>query len=248
MNKDNLVVGIDDATKCPCIGSIFIAGVAASAATIRKWQSLGVTDSKVVAKSKREELAPIIKATANNYVIDEIRPETMADNSLNLNAWEMLTVLSIVSRLPGNTVYVDNWEVSGEHFSRRMAFLLSEPKVKDKGFAFNTKELKARNFIAEHRADENYIVVGAASILAKVASDAQYDAYRKQYGDFGSGSPADPRTRLFVWRHRHNPLPIIRTSWQTYKHLSGLERIEDDWLYAKVKKKPYENKRTFESR
>lgn len=87
----------------------------------------------------------------------------------------------------------------------------------------------------EHYADENHIIVGAASIIAKTSSDAQYRKYKRKYGDFGSGSPADPKTRLFVWQHRDNPLPIIRTSWNTFKTLSVLDSIEDDPFYKPQK-------------
>ncbi len=35
MNNGHISAGIDDATKCPCIGSIFVAGVAANEETIQ---------------------------------------------------------------------------------------------------------------------------------------------------------------------------------------------------------------------
>ena len=44
--------------------------------------------------------------------------------------------------------------------------------------------------------------------------------------------PGDPKTRLFVWQHRHNPPPIIRKSWNTFAMLAPLERIEDDPIYG----------------
>ena len=79
--------------------------------------------------------------------------------------------------------------------------------------------------------------MGAASILAKNASDTEYEKLKKRYGNFGSGSPGDPATRLFVWQHRHNPPPIIRKSWNTFKTLSLLDSIEDDWLFIARKNK-----------
>jgi ribonuclease HII len=103
--------------------------------------------------------------------------------------------------------------------------------VGEKGFKLNQKIILSMSLVPEHYADENYTIVGAASILAKAASDNQYRKYKKIYGDFGSGSPADPKTRLFVWQNRHNPLPIIRTSWNTFKTLVNLEKIEDDKFF-----------------
>jgi ribonuclease HII len=240
---DTIIAGIDDATKCPCIGSIFIAGVIADQATIEKWKQLGVKDSKLVAAKKREKFAKIIKETALGFSIAQITPHMIDNKNFNLNEWEMLTVLTIVKKLYeyGNPadVIVDNWETTQKGFRNRLKNLLSITKRKklvEHNFRFNRKAMRQINFIAEHYADEKYTIVGAASILAKVASDKQYRSYKRKYGNFGSGSPADPKTRLFVWQHRHNPLPIIRTSWNTYKTLAVLNSIEEDPLYPKKTK------------
>ncbi len=239
-----LIAGIDDATKCPVIGSIFLAGVIADKSTIDHWKKIGVNDSKLIAAKKREELAQIIKETATGFVIEEITPAMIDDKSFNLNEWEMLVVLKIVKKLSKfgmpSPIIIDNWETSEKGFKQRLHNLLSselKSKVRAKKFIFNSNKLLKLSYLAEHKADENHIIVGAASILAKTSSDAQYRSYRKKFGDFGSGSPADPKTRHFVWQHRHNPLPIIRTSWNTFKTLSQLDSIEQDFLYNRVKKR-----------
>lgn len=237
-----LIAGIDDATKCPCIGSIFIAGVLADEATIESWKKLGVKDSKLITAKKREKLAAIIKQTAKAFVIQEITPAMIDNKILNLNDWEMLVVLKTVKKLTKKEtptkIYIDNWETSTKGFNTRLQKLLAHAMKKTlrmHNFILNRKKLIAHNYIPEHRADENYTIVGAASILAKTSSDAQYRKYKKIYGDFGSGSPGDPKTRLFVWTHRHNPLPIMRVSWNTYKTLSVIQCIEEDPLRKKVK-------------
>ncbi len=244
LTSAKLIAGIDDATKCPVIGSIFLAGVIADEKTIEEWKKLGVKDSKLVAPKKREKLAKIIKETALGYSIEQITPQQIDDKSFNLNDWEMLTVLQIIKKLnkigSAEEVYIDNWETSQKGFRTRLKSMLSETnrkKVAEKNFRFNRKQLRHINYIAEHYADENYTVVGAASILAKTSSDKQYRNYTKKYGNFGSGNPGDPTTRHFVWQHRHNPLPIIRTSWHTFKILSQLEDIDQDFLYGRKLKK-----------
>ena len=229
MNK-KIVAGIDDATKCPCIGSIFMAGATADEDTIGKWTASGVKDSKCVAPKKREELAKIIKNTAISFVIREITPSMIDDKSLfNLNEWEMFMMLKIVQQLKKKAdvaqVFIDNWEVSESRFFERLDRFLDRQR-----FRITVQDIE---FIPEHQADETHTIVGAASILAKTASDRQYRRYRKQYGDFGSGSPGDPATRFFVWKHRKNPLPIIRISWRTYKHLAKLESIEEDFIVSR---------------
>ncbi len=240
--KNQIFTGIDDATKCPCIGSIFLAGVVADAKTIKKWKKLGVKDSKLIAPKKREKLAQIIKKTALAYTIDHMPPKMIDDKSINLNAWEMVTMLKIIQALHQKyklqSIYVDNWEVTEKVFKERFLTLIKKKDLLEQNnIILDTHTLLSLWLIPEHRADENHIVVGAASILAKVSSDAQYAQYKKEYGDFGSGSPGDPKTRLFVWQHRKNPLPIIRTSWQTYKALAPLNSIEDDYFYSRKMKK-----------
>ena len=80
--------------------------------------------------------------------------------------------------------------------------------------------------VAEHRADEKYIPVAAASILAKVLRDEHIELLKKVYGDLGSGYPSDPRTRNWLKRYyeEHGELPpIVRRSWSTIKKVLGIE-------------------------
>ncbi len=242
--SSKIIAGIDDATKCPVIGSIFLAGVIADEQTIAEWHQMGVKDSKLISAKKREKLAKIIKETALGFYIDQIKPYEIDNKTFNLNEWEMLKVLNITKKLYkfGNPdqVYIDNWETTQKGFFRRLKNLLMvkmRKKLVAHNFRFDRPAIKKTNFIAEHYADENYTIVGAASILAKTSSDKQYRSYKRKYGNFGSGSPGDPRTRKFVWEHRHNPLPIIRTSWNTFKTLVALDNYEDDPLYQMRLKK-----------
>lgn len=225
---NRIIAGVDDATKCPCIGSIFISGVTADLQTIKSWKDLGVKDSKLLTRKKRDALDKVIRQSALSFRVDHITPAIIDDKTLNLNEWEMVYCLRIIRKIHVaglEDIHVDNWEVSEALFQKRLESVLAKGRVR-----LDRAWLNSLNLLAEHRADENHTIVGAASILSRAASDRQYDRYRKKYGDFGSGSPGDPQTRLFVWKHRADPPPIIRTSWQTYKHLAGLESIEDDTI------------------
>ena len=234
-----IIAGIDDATKCPCIGSIFMAGVTATEKTIKNWKKLGIKDSKLITSKKRIELEKKIKKTAIKFKVAQINPMTIDNKVLNLNEWQMITCLSIILNInqPAvKNIYIDNWERNESGFFKRInTSLLSKKLIPSE----NCDMLK--KLVPEHFADENHTIVGAASILAKNASDRQYKRYRKKYGDFGSGSPGDPKTRLFVWKHRNNPPIIVRKSWKTFKHLAQLENIEHDYIcyryYQKIKHK-----------
>jgi ribonuclease HII len=244
LDAGNLIAGVDDAAKCPCIGSIFVAGVVASPAVIEEWKALGVKDSKLLSRKRRDELDRMIRRNAHAHSILHIPPARIDDKDLNLNAWEMVTLLKIVQNMRLKSdfqmVYVDNWEVSPDWFDRRLEDILSRGRaalLKGKKVILRKKLLRRIEFIPEHRADETYTIVSAASILARAASDRQYDRLRKMYGDIGSGSPGDPKTRKFVWKHRARPVPIIRQSWQTYKTLSKIGRLLDDPWYGRLKKR-----------
>jgi len=231
----HIFAGVDDATKCPCIGSIMVAGVVADTRTVARWKSIGVKDSKLLSRPRRDALAKIIKASALTTSIRPIPPRVIDNKTMNLNMWEMVTVLNIIGNLRRRVffteVYVDNWEVSRERFYARLAQavdIANRPLFLSQNYTIRPRIMSSIDFIPEHRADENHVVVGAASILARSASDREYDALRVRYGDFGSGSPGDPKTRLFVWRHRKNPPDLIRRSWQTFKTLSEIDDIADD--------------------
>lgn len=234
----DLITGVDDATKCPCIGSIFIAGVVGNEPLIEQWRKQGVKDSKLLTRKRRDQLDRMIRRTAPAWSVRHIPPLEIDDKSLNLNAWEMVSFLKLLrtldSKQPINRVIVDNWEVNTKVFFKRLDALTGNEcrqLLRDKRVSIPKRLHRRLAIIPEHRADTNHTIVGAASILARAASDRQYDRYRKLYGDFGSGSPGDPRTRTYVFTHRHAPTPIIRQSWNTFKTLRELERIEDDYWY-----------------
>jgi len=72
--------------------------------------------------------------------------------------------------------------------------------------------------IAEHKADDKYVIVAAASIVAKVQRDLEIEKIRKKYQDVGSGYPSDPKTMEFLEGISYNDLPnFVRKSWATVK-------------------------------
>ena len=72
---------------------------------------------------------------------------------------------------------------------------------------------------SEHKADSKYLIVSAASILAKVRRDEKIEELKKKAGiDFGSGYPSDERTIRFLreWYLSHKNFPdFTRKSWKT---------------------------------
>jgi ribonuclease HII len=74
--------------------------------------------------------------------------------------------------------------------------------------------------VVEHKADFNHLIVGAASIIAKVTREKELEKLKKKYHiEFGSGYPSDPTTKKFIEENWNDPKisSIIRKSWATYK-------------------------------
>ncbi len=236
------LAGLDDATKCPVIGSIFVSGVVAFPQTIGRWKRLGVKDSKLITSKKRRILANNVKKESLAYKTLPITPQMIDDKTFNLNEWELIVSLQIIQDLLSKQnfqmIRLDNWEVTQKEFFRKLKKIWSkrfQKKLMEKGINLRGDTLANIEYLPEHKSDENYIVVGAASILSKTASEDEYEVIKNKFGDFGSGSPSDPKTRKFVYRHKENPPEgIIRTSWKTYLDLCKISNIEEDWVIKRT--------------
>ena len=83
----------------------------------------------------------------------------------------------------------------------------------------------------EHKADEKYPIVSAASIVAKHERDRLIEELKSKLGDFGSGYPSDSKTRRFLMelmRSRGIDNPYIRSSWRTLAKIA--QRKLDEFI------------------
>lgn len=74
--------------------------------------------------------------------------------------------------------------------------------------------------VSEHKADRNYPIVSAASIIAKVERDEEIAELKEKYGDFGCGYPTDPKTLSFLRQclKKFEEYPdFVRKSWKPAK-------------------------------
>jgi ribonuclease HII len=192
--------GVDEAGKGPVLGSMFAAAVRADPAALPD----GVGDSKDIRPERRERLAGDIRQSADAVGVAEIPVERIDADGTDMNT---LTVdgqaeaLSAVAR-DGLSGMVDAGDTDAARFGRRVADAVDADLT----------------VTAEHGADETDPLVGAASIIAKVARDAHVAELAEEYGDVGSGYPSDPTTRTFLadYVDRHGELPACaRHSWST---------------------------------
>ena len=76
--------------------------------------------------------------------------------------------------------------------------------------------------VVEHKADINYPIVSAASIIAKVTRDRELKELHKKYGDFGPGYPSNEKTITWMrtWLEKNKDWPdIVRRGWETARQI-----------------------------
>jgi len=208
-----LVCGVDEAGRGPLLGPLVIAGVVADEKNLDRLKSLGVKDSKLLTPKRREELFEQVKSIVESYEIIIVPPQEIDDalnsESLNLNWLEAIKTAMIINKLNAKKAYIDSPSTNLKAYADYMRIY-----VKDKDV----------NLICEHKADVKYVVVSAASILAKVTRDREIGKLKEKYGDLGSGYPSDPVTKEFLKNNWNKHPEIFRKTWSSYKVYSGKEK------------------------
>jgi ribonuclease HII len=200
-----LVAGIDEAGRGAILGPLVMACVLATKEQEEELLDIGVKDSKELSPDTRTKLERKIKDIVESYAVVKITPqelnELMPRKSLNeIEAMKAAQLLQELTPKP-EIVIVDAPDIIAENFSKRIKRFLSLDVI----------------IKAEHFADSNYAIVGAASILAKVARDSEIEALKKRFGNVGSGYWHDPLTKSFVqgWVEKHKALPeCARIYWE----------------------------------
>jgi ribonuclease HII len=219
-----LVAGIDEAGRGCVIGPLVVAGVAVKEENLSALAALGVKDSKLLTANRREELFPKIIDLSEKHVVFKVTPQEIdraveSQRKLHkLNRLEAETMAQIVTALEPDVAYVDAADVLEKRFGQHIL----EASV------FKTR------IVSEHKADRNYPVVSAASILAKVERDSAVAELRTEHGDFGTGYLTDPKTSLFLteWLKVHPEYPsCVRKSWKPAKLAKAQQGSEQQRLF-----------------
>jgi ribonuclease HII len=204
------IAGIDEAGRGPVIGPMVIATVVVDESKLEKLRELGVRDSKKLSPKRRERLFDEIVRLVDDYSIVVVSPQEIDSRAGTLNELEVEKFALALNSLTvkPDVVYIDAADVSEERFAREILSRL---------------EFRAR-IVAEHRADEKFLPVSAASIIAKVTRDREIERLKREYGEIGSGYPSDPRTRAFLenyFRENGSFPPIVRRTWKTLKKIES---------------------------
>lgn len=215
-----IVAGIDEAGRGPVIGPMVMCALACEKDSEAALKAAGVKDSKLVAPKLRNKLAEMLNETCTFHVeilsAKEITREMQ--NKISLNDVEGNCAAKCLAKLyekkAFEVAYVDSPDPVPSTYSKRIARTFKRPDVK---------------VICENKADFKYVVVGAASIIAKEIRENEVKRIQEIVGtDFGSGYPSDPVTKKFVLAHANDPKvkEFIRWEWSTVKSLKTAEKSQ----------------------
>lgn len=203
MGDLNLHMGIDEAGRGPVLGPMVVSGVVMDGASRSLLKDIGVKDSKKLSPKLRRLFFEHINDEAYWYKIAVVWPDTIDEFVYKraLNHLECDLMAEIIDSFSGSaSVYVDS-----PQDPRKFEAMLRS-RIRKSGVELN----------CEFKADDIYPIVSAAGILAKVSRDMIMDELRAEFGDFGSGYPADPKTKEFIanFTEKHYPY-FVRKSWKT---------------------------------
>ncbi|MDO5848177.1 MAG: ribonuclease HII [Methanobrevibacter sp.] len=201
------ILGVDEAGRGSVLGPLVVAGVVVPDNMLTVLERMGVKDSKRLTPNRRYVLARKLKKMFPYEIvvlsardIDNLRAE-----GVNLNEIEKNAMAEIVSRIKPEKAIVDAVDVKPERFQNFLC------------------EMTGCDVLAEHKADDNYIQVSAASIIAKQTRDEYIQEINKDYrklGGIGSGYPSDPTTKKFLTNFTYDEMPdFVRRSWATVKKM-----------------------------
>ena len=200
------ICGIDDAGRGSMLGPLVIAGISLDKKNLKRLSSLGVKDSKKLSPKSREYLYKKIIETVDDYYVAKISPRSI-DASVRkhcLNNLEAKYMAKVVSKLNPDISYIDSCDVNPIRFGREISKLSDNHKIK-----------------SYHHADSRFVVVSAASILAKVTRDRAIMKLRKDH-NLGSGYPSDSKTVKFVTKfYKKNQImpSFVRKSWKPVQRI-----------------------------
>ncbi|MFD1862457.1 ribonuclease HII [Planococcus chinensis] len=188
----DLVCGIDEAGRGPLAGPVVTAAVILPEDCSRL---AGLDDSKKLSKTKREELAELIKELAVSYAVHIQPPEKI--DELNIYQATKRSMVEAAARLQPTP-----------------AVILADAMMLEGG-------VRCESII---KGDAKSLCIAAASILAKTGRDALMDAYAEEYPVYGFDRHSGYGTKDHVEALRlHGPCPIHRKTFEPVKSILEAE-------------------------
>ena len=215
-------IGIDEAGRGPAIGPLVVCALGIPNSDTKFLASIGAVDSKQITRKKREEISERIYLEAENrnwkigIIVCKASRIDIERNKINLNKLEIELFKEAVYETgikeKNGIVKADACDVNEQRFKERIRYAL--------GAKWKDWEIHAR-----HKMDSEEIIVGAASILAKVRRDKEIEKISDLLNlDVGSGYPSDSVTVKFVSKYykKNHTVPVfVRKSWKPVQKIMG---------------------------
>ena len=234
-----IIAGGDEAGRGAVLGPLVVSLVSINEGKAKKLSEIGVRDSKMLSRKRREFLFDDIYSLAEDVRTYAITPEEINNamrSNISINELEAIHFARLIDESEANPkkIYLDSPDVIPEKFGIRVS-LISKKPLKVNGVRRREKERSSNaakavaKVIAEHKADVKYPVVSAASIIAKVTRDRAIEELEESLGfELGSGYPSDKTTVDMIRRNLDNErlLKHVRAEWKTLKLIRQLKIFE----------------------
>lgn len=199
-----MLCGIDEAGRGPVIGPLVVCLAKCPQMHEKRLNSLCKKDSKQLTPEERERVLKELEKFCE-FFVEEIPAEKINKkmDEMSLNDIEAEAMAGLMKKVRCHNVIIDIPDRYEWVFRRRM------------------EKFRIFKFEAEHKADENFPIVAAASICAKVFRDRKIEKLHKLVGDFGSGYPSDKKTIEYL-KNKENlkkAEKYIRKKWGTLENV-----------------------------
>ncbi len=212
-------LGVDEAGRGPAIGPLVVCALGMPSTDVEILMRIGAKDSKSLSKKKRVFLAEQIFLQAKKRKWDvglitcsasriDIEREITNLNKLEVELFKEAIVATKAEKYNGE-IYLDACDTDEKRFRDRVSSSL--------GSSWSQWSIKS-----QHKMDLENILVGAASILAKVHRDKEIEKIGQLLGlEIGSGYPSDQKTRVAIKNLVKGEYPnkYLRWSWVTTENI-----------------------------
>lgn len=210
-----VIAGLDEAGRGAVIGPLVVAGVSIFEKDMPRLEKLGLKDSKLLSPRQRESLEKEIEKVAKDILVLKIgacKIDNYRRQGINLNRMEAMKFAEIIDYLSPSQAFVDSPDVNTGRMKLHLKKLTKEDGIE---------------IVAEHKADQNYPVVSAASIMAKLERDREIEEIKKKHGDVGPGYPSNSITMGWLedCLKKNGKFPdIVRRTWMTAQIMEGANK------------------------
>lgn len=194
---NDTVIGIDEAGRGPVLGPLVIGLI--------RWKQNqeplngDLRDSKKIESNERQQIAEQLRQRFDFRLL-AIPAWVISKTHETITQLQTRCISQTLNEFPSSDVICDSLGNSKE------------------ATLWIQNEHPRRDISVEAKADENYKIVSAASIIAKVERDQALRNRTQYWGKLGSGYPSDPTTRKWLenWKQSDHEWPsFVRTNWNT---------------------------------